>query len=231
MSVFGLVHGHWHGAWCWQRLIPKLEERGHQAVAMDLPCETLDAGCARNAEVVAAALAGHDDDLLLVGHSAGGLTIPIVAGAVPVRRLIFIAALLPAVGYSLAQQFAADPEIIDPAFAFTDDGDGFCSIDPALAPGYFYNDCTEADAGWATARLRRQTMTTITEITPLQAWPDVPCTYIVTGRDRVITTSWQRRAAHERLAANVAEFPSSGHSPFLSRPAKLADVLSQIAVD
>jgi hypothetical protein len=36
MSVFCLVHGHWHGAWCWQRLIGELESRGHRAVAMGL---------------------------------------------------------------------------------------------------------------------------------------------------------------------------------------------------
>lgn len=231
MSVFGLVHGHWHGAWCWQRLIPELEARGHQAVAMDLPCEVLDAGCTRNAEVVAAALAECGDDLLLVGHSAGGLTIPIAAATVPARCLVFIAALLPDVGRSLAEQFATDPEIIDPAFAFTDDGAGFCSIDPELAPGYFYNDCTEDDAAWATSHLRRQTITTITETSPLQSWPDVPRTYIVTGHDRVITPAWQRRAARDRLAATVVEFPDSGHSPFLSGPAELADALSQIAAD
>lgn len=229
MSVFCLVHGHWHGAWCWQRLIGELESRGHQAVAMDLPCETLDAGCARNAEVVAASLAGRGDDVLLVGHSAGGLTIPIVAGTVPVRRLVFIAALLPDVGSSLAQQFAGDPGIIDPEFAFIDDGDGLCSIDAKLAPGFFYNDCTEDDAAWATARLRRQTMTTITETSPLTSWPDTPRTYIVTGRDRVIAPAWQRRAARERLGAELIDFPDSGHSPFLSRPAELAAVLSDVA--
>ena len=39
MATFGLVHGAWHGAWCWDLLIPELERRGHSAVAMDLPCE------------------------------------------------------------------------------------------------------------------------------------------------------------------------------------------------
>ena len=215
----------------WDRLIPELESRGHRAVAMDLPCETLDAGCARNAEVVRAAIADCGEDLVLVGHSAGGLTIPLVAQARPVRRLVFIAALLPQPGRSLAAQFEADPEIIDPEFTFDHNGDGFCSIDPALAPRYFYNDCTAADAAWATTRLRRQTTTTITETSPLAAWPDVACSYLVTGQDRVIGAGWQRRAARDRIAADVVEFADSGHSPFLSRPSELADVLVQIAAD
>ena len=79
MSTFGLVHGHWHGAWCWDRLIPELESRGHRAVAMDLPCETRDAGGACNAQVVKGAIADCGEDIVLVGHSAGGLTIPLVA--------------------------------------------------------------------------------------------------------------------------------------------------------
>jgi pimeloyl-ACP methyl ester carboxylesterase len=229
MSTFGLVHGHWHGAWCWDRLIPELESRGHRAVAMDLPCETRDAGCACNAQVVKAAIADCGEDIVLVGHSAGGLTIPLVAQARPVRRLIFIAALLPQPGRSLAAQFETDTEIIHPEFSYIVDGDGLCSIDPALASRYFYNDCTAADAAWATARLRRQTTTTITEITPLASWPDVPCSYLVTGQDRVIGTGWQRRAARERITADVVEFADSGHSPFLSRPGEFADVLARMA--
>ena len=231
MSTFGLVHGHWHGAWCWDRLIPELESRAHRAVAMDLPCETLDAGCARNADVVRAAIADCGEDVVLVGHSAGGLTIPLVAQARRVRRLIFIAALLPQPGRSLAAQFEADPEIIHPDFTYVDNGDGFCSIDPVLAPRYFYNDCTGANAAWATTRLRRQTTTTITETSPLTAWPDVSCSYLVTGQDRVIGTGWQRRAARERIAADVVELADSGHSPFLSRPSELADLLVHIAAN
>jgi len=44
MATFGLVHGSWHGGWCWERLIPELEARGHRAVAVDLPAEDPAAG-------------------------------------------------------------------------------------------------------------------------------------------------------------------------------------------
>ena len=39
MTTFALVHGAWHGAWCWDRLIPELENRGHSVIAMDLPSD------------------------------------------------------------------------------------------------------------------------------------------------------------------------------------------------
>ena len=49
MATFGLVHGSWHGAWCWERLVPELEARGHRAVAVDLPAEDPAAGLTRHA--------------------------------------------------------------------------------------------------------------------------------------------------------------------------------------
>jgi hypothetical protein len=76
MSLFCLVHGAFLGAWCWDLLIPELEARGHEAVAMDLPLEDPDAGAVRYAEEVLQALQGAGDDVVLVGHSMSGLFIP-----------------------------------------------------------------------------------------------------------------------------------------------------------
>ena len=58
--TFGLVHGAWHGAWCWERLVPELELLGHRTVAVDLPAEDPHAGLTRYAELTAAALPVHD---------------------------------------------------------------------------------------------------------------------------------------------------------------------------
>jgi pimeloyl-ACP methyl ester carboxylesterase len=92
MSTFALVHGACHGAWCWQRLTPELEGRGHRVVAVDLPTEDRSAGNVRYAEIVAESLAGLEDDVVVVGHSLAGLTIPLVAALRPVRRLVFLCA-------------------------------------------------------------------------------------------------------------------------------------------
>src|SRR5919202_709214 len=100
MSLFCLVHGHGQGAWCWERLMPELEARGHQALAMDLPIDDPSASLSRFAEVVVQALQGADDDVVVVGHSMSGLIIPLVANQRPVRRLVFIAAIITQVGSS-----------------------------------------------------------------------------------------------------------------------------------
>jgi pimeloyl-ACP methyl ester carboxylesterase len=76
MSLFALVHGGAHGGWCWELLVPELEKRGHSTVAPDLPIEDDAAGAREYARVVAAALPTNDDDVVVVGHSLGGLTIP-----------------------------------------------------------------------------------------------------------------------------------------------------------
>ena len=102
MTTFALVHGGWHGAWCWERVVPLLEERGHVAVAVDLPCDDPAAGLDTYAELVCQSLAGADDDVIVVGRSLGGLTIPLVAARRPVRHLIYLCALVPDVGRGIA---------------------------------------------------------------------------------------------------------------------------------
>jgi pimeloyl-ACP methyl ester carboxylesterase len=224
-----LVHGHWHGSWCWDRLVEQIQGSGHHCLAIDLPCTLRESGTDENARVVLEALRDAGSDVILVGHSAGGLTIPLVANRRAIRHLVFIAALLPVPGKSLAEQFEDEPEMIDPRFEFIDDGDGFCSIDPARAANFFYNDCSSVDANWAIARLRRQTTLTITERTPLNRWPDTPKSYIIGDDDRVVRPSWAVRAARQRLGVEPMVMPGAGHSPFLSQPQQMANHLLAIS--
>lgn len=67
----------------------------------------------------------------------------------------------------------------------------------------------------------------MTEVCPLQAWPEVPSSYIVCTEDRTISSDWSRRASHDLLGVKAIELPG-GHCPYLSRPANLADVLTSI---
>jgi pimeloyl-ACP methyl ester carboxylesterase len=228
MTTFGLVHGAWHGAWCWERLVPELAARGHRAVAVELPCADPAAGAARYAEVVDAALPA-TDDLVLVGHSLGGVTIPLVAARRPVRALVFLCAAVPLFGRSLEDQVAAEPDIYAPGYAAhpgrLTHPDGSTSWrDAASAREVFYHDCPPGAADRAFARLRRQAAAPRREPCPLTAWPAVRRVSIVCGEDRAISPAWARRAARERLGVEPLELPGS-HSPFLSRPAALAALL------
>src|SRR6187551_1345642 len=94
MTTFALVHGAWHGAWCWEQLEPELRTRGHRPISMDLPITDPNAGSAAYARIIQAALPAEDDDVVLVGHSLAGLTIPVVALARPVRGLVYLCGVM-----------------------------------------------------------------------------------------------------------------------------------------
>jgi pimeloyl-ACP methyl ester carboxylesterase len=232
MATFGLVHGAGHGAWCWERLIPLLEAQGHRAVAMDLPCEDPSAGCTRYAEVVDRVLP-RADDLVLVGHSLGGLTIPLVAARRPVRLLVFLCALIPRPGLSLLDQVAAEPDLYHPVLRShpgrRQEPDGTVWFaDAAAARDVFYHDCAPEDVRWAYARLRRQAAAPRREPCPLTAWPARRSAYVLGREDRAVAPAWSRRAARERLGTEPLELDGA-HSPFLARPGELADVLDRLA--
>jgi pimeloyl-ACP methyl ester carboxylesterase len=232
IATFGLVHGAGHGAWCWERLRPALEALGHRTHAMDLPCEDPGAGAERYAEVVDRAIPPVTD-LVLVGHSLGGLTVPLVAARRPVSRLVFLCAVIPEFGRSLADQIAADPALYHPVLRShsgrTTDADGSVRYrDEAAVRDVFCHDCTAEDVRWAFTHLRPQAAAPRREPCPLSAWPAGDRAYILCREDRAISPEWSRRAARERLGVDPIELEGS-HSPFISRPAALAAVLDRLA--
>jgi pimeloyl-ACP methyl ester carboxylesterase len=232
MATFGLVHGAGHGAWCWERVTPILEGLGHRVFAMDLPCEDPAAGAARYAEVVDRAVPPAND-LVLVGHSLAGLTVPLVAARRPVRRLVFLCAVIPEFGRSLADQLAAEPEIYDPVLRSHPGRvigpEGTVRFrDEAAARDVFFNDCAPEDVRWAFARLRPQAPAPRREPCPLTAWAPGEKAYILCREDRAVSPAGSRRADRERLGVEPIELDGS-HSPFVSRPSVLAEVLDRLA--
>jgi pimeloyl-ACP methyl ester carboxylesterase len=226
MSLFCLVHGAYLGTWCWDLLIPELEARGHQAIAMDLPLEELDAGATRYAEAVLQTLQDAGDDVVLVGHSMSGLFIPIVANQRPVRQLIYLVAGIPKVGTSVNERFLEGDELdmFNRAYLNKDP-----SPNKAVAMELLFHDCKPEMANWASSKLRNQASGLVfTEITPLQTMPDVGCAYILCTEDRTFTPEWSRRAARELLGVEAIALPG-GHCPQLSRPVHLAEVLTSVA--
>jgi Alpha/beta hydrolase family len=224
---FVLVHGAFHGAWCWDELRRELRADGHESTAMDLPNEDSGAGAERYAEVVESAIPPGATDLLLVGHSLAGLTIPIVASHTRPVATVYLCALLPVPGSSFDGQgadMATDFKPSEPAVA---DADGSALWPERGAMELFYQDCSPEVARAAARRLRPQHWRVSQEETPLQEWPDVAANYILCADDRVVSQAYSRRAAMEQLHVDPIEMPG-GHSPFLSRPRHLADVLGRL---
>jgi hypothetical protein len=227
MTTFVLVHGHWHGGWAFAPVQRVLEARGHRTLAPDLPSDQPDAGAADNARAVLAAMRDVGDDAVVVGHSAGGLAIPLVAQERRVAQLVFLAALLPVPGMSVNDQFAAEPDMALDGFSWVERGDGLLDMTDDVALDYFFHDCPPGDARAAVARLRPQTERTLVEVTALTTWPDTPRAAITCARDRIIAPSWQERAARDRLQVEPITL-DCGHSPALACPQRLADALEQL---
>jgi pimeloyl-ACP methyl ester carboxylesterase len=226
MTTFCLIHGSWHGKWCFERLTPYLEAAGHRALAVELPSDRPGTTCSEYAEVVAAELGDDDDDVILVGHSFGGLTIPLVPALRPVRSLVYLAALIPKPGMSMSEQFESGEEAIvfDGGRELDPEGKLSQWSDREAAIAAMYHDCTPEDASWAWSKLRPQSRAAQNEVCPLNELPDLRSSYVVCSDDRMASTEWGRRTAQARLGIDPIEI-DGGHCPFLSRPRELADLL------
>jgi hypothetical protein len=231
MTTFALVHGAWHGAWCWERLIPEIEGHGHSAIAVDLPCDDVDAGLTVYAGIVLEATADAGPDLVLVGHSLAGLSIPLVAAQRPVRKLVYLCAFLPSPGLNLAEQIAQEPQILAPGFgagiARDEQGRSYWQDEDA-ATDTLYGACPRQLATWAVARLRPQAQAPSDERCPAQL-PPVDSVSLYTSDDATINPAWSRTAAPERLGSQAVELPGD-HAPFLGRPAELAEVILSVSL-
>jgi len=224
-----LVHGSYHGAWCWDRLRPALEAHGHRVTQVDLPISDPALGASEYTDVVAAAIP-ETSEPVLVGHSMAGLVIPLVAERRPVRRLVFLAAFLAVPGVSANDQRTSEPidGTVPPKTAeWTAVGDDVWMVGPNTATELFFHDATPEVAAWAVARLRAQAYKVMNEPSPLRRWPKVESAYVVCRDDRALNPAWARTAARDRLGVEPVEIDGS-HSPFMTRPDELAALLEPL---
>lgn len=149
MTTVALIHGSNLGAWCWDFFVPELRARGHDGVAIDLPIEDPTAGASRYADIVVDAIADRGDDVAVLGHSLGGIVVPVVAARRKVRRMIFLAAALPEPGRSLAEQQVRERMSI-PGSIVMEDGTTSRPADDWL------HDVTPDRRQFTLQRLRRQ---------------------------------------------------------------------------
>lgn len=227
MSTFLLVHGSFHGPRCWDRLVAELGARGRRAVAVDLPSADPLAGYDACTKVVGDALS-NVDDAVLVGHSYGGLLLPVVASHYEVARLVYLAAFVPVPGRSLMERSGEPGAGGPPPEALALHDDGTASFSPEHAGDVFYGDCSDDDRAWAIANLRRQGLALAAEPCPITSMPAVPTDHVVLDDDRAIPPEWCRWMARELLGVEPHEL-RGGHSPFLAQPAVLADLLGRLA--
>ena len=219
MTTMVLVHGAFHGSWCFDPLLPELSERGVDTVTVDLPLTSLSA----DAAVVTEALDGCDGPVVLLGHSCGGAVITVAGTHPAVGQLVYLTAMAPDSGGTASE----GPVEIGEGFmaALQVSSDGQLQVDPAQAVAVFYPDADPA-TGAAFAGKLRPGSTGGEDLVPSAAWREKPTSYVVCTGDPILLPDAQRAIA-ARTGARVVEMPGD-HSPFLARPAELADLLVHI---
>jgi pimeloyl-ACP methyl ester carboxylesterase len=218
VATYALIHGAGDVGWYWHLVQAELENRGHEVVAVDLPCDDESAGLAAYTDVVVNAI-GDRTDLVVVAQSFGGYTAPLVCSRVPSQLMVLVAGMVPLPGESASEMFANTGW--GQSGEETEDGT-VDEIDRAIAA--FCHDVPRDLAVEALSKGKDQADAPFEEPWPLDAWPKVPTRYILGSRDRFFPPDWTRRVVRERLGIEPDEIESS-HCLALSRPVELAERL------
>jgi pimeloyl-ACP methyl ester carboxylesterase len=213
VATYVVIPGAGDVAWSWHLVAGELEARGHEVVAVDLPSDDDSAGLSEYTDAVIEAV-GDRTDLVVVAHSLGGFTAPLVCDRVGVDLLVLVAGMIPAPGEPAGDWWA------NTGYEQAVEGQGGRDDEIAV----FMHDVPAELAAEALARARRQSGTPMRQPWPLARWPDVPTVYLLCRDDHMFPAEWLRGVVRERLGIVPDEIDGS-HSPFLSRPKELAERL------
>ena len=238
MSTFVLVHGSWHGAWCWYKVIARLQAAGHRVIAPDL--QSLGADKTPLAEVtlkswtdtVVAALDSAVEPVILVGHSRGGILISEATQARPecVRTLVYLCAFLLQDGEALFAMSGSDSDSALAGNLVMAADQRSATVKDEAIDNAFYGGCDANDRALARTLLQPEPLLPLT--TPLHVTAErfgrVPRVYIECLQDRAISPAMQRRMVDTSPCQTVITMDSD-HSPFFSAPDELVNHLLSFA--
>ncbi|HEX7416769.1 MAG TPA: alpha/beta fold hydrolase [Steroidobacteraceae bacterium] len=231
MSTFVLVHGAWHGGWCWYKLVAQLERAGHQVLAPDLPGMGRDRTPLASvtlqlwSDYLCSLVEQQREPVVLVGHSRGGVLISEVAQRHPqkIARLVYLTAFLLPNGRSLSEEAAQiEGSSVMPNIVVAADQMSGTMRSEVIAEA-FYGECSSEDIALAQLCLGAEPLAPLaTPITvSAERFGRVPRAYIECTRDRAIPLDFQRKMQGHWPCAPVLSIDTD-HSPFFSRPAALA---------
>lgn len=227
MATFVLVHGGFHGPWCWQELEARLVNQGHHTVTPELPVDDPSAGLAAYVERVVHGLSSASVDsnpVVLVGHSLGCRVVALVAEKIKVSSLVLLCHVPTGFGPEAAEPASMASLLGTRMFL---DSSGLLLLEPSDFRRVFYGRCSSEVADWAVSRLRPQSLRPLLEPWRLLHWPDVPIQVVLGTHDVITPLDGARDAARAELPLHPEPIVlESDHSPFLSMPGELAELLT-----
>ncbi|MGZ3950981.1 MAG: alpha/beta fold hydrolase [Flavisolibacter sp.] len=237
MRTFVLIHGSWHSAWNWHKVVPLLEKAGHRAIAMDLPGMGRDktpisqVKMKTTVEKICELIDSIPGKVVLVGHSKNGIMISQVAEYRPdnIEKLVYLAAYLIPDGKTQKEYSMQDIKGCLKPFVVIDEELGATKLRSEIYKEGLYHDCDNDITELAKVLLSHEPIESA--ITPLRLTEEnygrVPRVYIECTEDRAVTPFIQQKMYTEMPCEKVYSLPTS-HSPFFSRPNELVDILLDV---
>ena len=222
MRTFVLIPGAGGAAWYWHRVVPLLQEAGHEAIAVDLPGDDERAGLPEYEQEVVNAM-GKRVDVVVVAQSLGGFTAPLVAAKVPAHALVFVNAMIPLPGETPGAWWDNTGSLQAREAAAQQGGYGI-DFDPAL---YFLHDVPPEVAAMGEQHQRPEADAVFRSVCSFEEWPPVPIRVVVGADDRFFPVEFQRTLARDRLHVEADVLPG-GHLIALARPLGLAKYLLNV---
>lgn len=212
-----VVHGAWADGSSWELVIGRLQKRGLDVIAAPIPLTSLS----DDAAALRRTIARTKGPVIVAGHAYAGAVIGTSTEA-RVKALVYIAALVPDEGETVAQVFYRDePHPNAPKLA--PDVDGFIWMPDEGFERAFAQNATSEQIALCKAVQRPIALKSIQEPAPAPAWKSKPTWYLLAEEDRMINPKTQRFMA-ERMKATVKSF-AVDHTPLLTAPDKVADII------
>lgn len=229
MANIILLHGAWHGPWCFEKLIPELEI-GNNIIIPELPCVSYDNNDV-NLEIYNKIVINELNKLgapaILVGHSLAGLILCELGSRFPdkISKLVFIAGFIPENSSNLMSCSREDTDA-DMSLAFMPPDDKtILTLNPDNIAEFLYNNCSAEDKAWAVAQLQPQKLTPFNDKVSydVKTLDKIKKVYIECEHDRAVSLNMQQKM-HARINCE-AVLLNSCHSPFICMPDKIAEII------
>jgi len=234
MKTFILIHGSWHSAWNWHKVVPLIEKAGHEAIAIDLPGMGRDktpiqeVKMKTTVEKICQVIDRVPGKVILVGHSKNGIMISQAAEYRPdkIKKLVYLAAYLIPNGKTQKEYSMLDTGGWLRSYVTQHPETNSHTLQSTIFKEGLYHDCADEITDLAKVLLSNEPVESA--ITPLQLSEEnfgrIPRFYIECTEDRAVTPFIQRKMHTETPCEKVYSLPTS-HSPFFSKPKELVNIL------
>jgi pimeloyl-ACP methyl ester carboxylesterase len=230
-----LIHGAWHGSWCWQQVASKMQSLGYKVSIPDLPghfrnkYDFKDVTLTKYVNHISDLLRQNDEKVVLVGHSMAGIVISQVAEIMPhkISALVYLSGFVPSNNGCLLDE---EKQAKFPSVALEvkiNEQDYFISVNPNKIQELFFNNCTKDDVEYALAHFQHQPLLPfLDKVSIAHNFSSVHKLYIECLKDKAIHIEDQRRM-HSKIDCEVVSIDTD-HSPFFSNIDELVSIIGSV---